>query len=222
MVKRWKLERGQIVSWETRLKGCFRVDLLLDRHLLDVMVSVWSAEGELLGETAGRPGAPLFLCPAGPVRIDLEARQRSGELTLEFRSADGPSAILSEHPLAASRLISRAYHAGYVRGADEIGRVTPLSISATTLSRVAITVPALHCQAIFIGAGHGAWGVEARIVDKANGLDLDRSVGRTSVQLRACAPRGGTLNAQLEVRATSGATQALWSARQERLSEPGD
>lgn len=220
--KKWKLKRGEITSFETRLSGCSRLDLIPDRELLEFRALVWDGDGALLAETAGRRGVPLFTCKTGPVRIDLEARERSGELTLEVRQTEIPAPVLSENPLAASRLLARAQSGGYLTLPAEIGRVTAIDLSTTQLARLPLSVPALHCQTIFIGSGHGAWGLDARIVDSASGLEMDRSVGRTSAQLRACAPRGGELKALLEVRVTSGATRALWAARQEKLPFPSE
>lgn len=222
LTKRWRLVRGQIVSWETTLKGCHRLDLIPDGQLLDFKALAWDEEGLLVGETTGRRGTPLFTCFTGAVRLDLEATERSGELSIEVRPSDAPSPALAANPLAASRLLARAHSAGYLSLPEDIGRVTELDISPTQLGRVSLNVPAAHCQTIFVGAGPGAWGLEARIIDTRNGLDVDRGIGRTSLLLRACAPRGGSLTAVLEVRATSGATRALWSARQERLPTQGD
>lgn len=220
--KKWSLKRGEITSSEIRLTGCSRLDLIPDGQLLEFRALVWDGAGVLLAETAARRGVPLFTCATGPVRIDLEARERSGELTLELRQTETPASALSENPLAASRLLARAHNGGYLTLPTEIGRVTAIDISPTRLTRVPLSVPALHCQTIFIGAGHGAWGLDARIVDSASGLEVDRSIGRTSAQLRACAPRGGELKALLEIRTTSGATRALWAARQEKLPNPGE
>jgi hypothetical protein len=214
---KWKLHRGEVVSFETQLKGCNRLDLIPDRDLSDFEAQVWSADGDLLAELESRRGIPMFVCVDGLVRIDLAAQGRSGELTVELRSEKPSSGLLPGHPLAASRLLSRAHIAGYLTYPEDIGRVTALEVSNTKLGRFSLTVPASHCQTIFLAGGPGAFGLEARVIDVGSGLELDRSVGRTSVTLRACAPEGGGLNAVLEVRATSGATRALWAARQERL-----
>lgn len=215
--KQWQLERGQIVSAQTTLKGCHRIDLTPDKQLLDYQALVWNSGGELLAETESRRGVPLFVCVDGPIRIDLLAQGRSGELTLELRKGEQPAEVLQDNPLAASRLLSRAHSTGHLLAPEDIGRVTAIDISSTKLGRVSLSLPALHCQTLLVAGGHGAFGLEGRVLDLENGLEIDRSVGRTALQLRACAPPGGDLKAVLEVRATSGATRALWSSRQERL-----
>lgn len=214
---KWKLNRGEIVSFETKLLGCSRLDLIPDKDLFDFGAVVWSEDGTLLGEAESRRGVPLFACTDGRVRIDLQAQGRSGELTLELRSEKAPSEAVKDNPLAASRLLSRAHISGQLTYPADIGRVTALDVSETKLGRVSLTVPAAHCQTFFVAVGPGAFGLEARILDLGNGLEMDRGVGRTSLQLRACAPQGGDLKAVLEIRATSGAARALWSSRQERL-----
>lgn len=211
------LQRGELASSNLTLQGCTRIDLVVEDTILDFKAKLYDERGKLLGETTGQSGSPIFACSNESARLDVEARGRSGTLKVEQRSAPSPHPIMLEYPLAASRLLSRAHSVGRLTLPEEIGRVDKLQLDATSLGRVPLSIPAAHCQTLFFGNNHGAWGLEARIFDPKTGLTLDQSIGRGSVEVHACAPKGGHLNAIVEVQTTSGETVALWAARQERL-----
>ncbi len=213
----WQLRRGELASMDLRLFGCSRIDLVTDEALQDFDARLYDEEGRLLGETSGRSGAPLFACIDGTARLDVEALGRSGSLTVEHRASTSNAPLLSKYPLAASRMLGRAHSVGRLSLPEDIGKVQMLSLDETSLARIPLSIPAAHCQTLFFGGDHGAWGLKARIVDPKSGLTLDQSIGRGSLEVHACAPQGGTLSALVEVQTTSGATSALWAARQERV-----
>jgi len=153
--------------------------------------------------------------------MDLEAVGRAGELTVELRTSTEHLPHLLADPLASSRLLSQAYAVGSLRTFEDIGLTRRIELSDAKLLRIPLSIPASHCQTVFLASSRGAAGLFARIIDGQTGVDLDRAQGRSSVMLRACAPRGGHLNATLEVRTQSGKAEALFASRQEKLPHPG-
>src|SRR5690606_31960007 len=99
-----RLGRGLVSSWETKLRGCTRIDLIPGAELLDFVAHVWSESGDLLAEGSSQRGMPLFVCASGTVRMDLEAVGRAGELTVELRTSTEHLPHLLADPLASSRL----------------------------------------------------------------------------------------------------------------------
>jgi hypothetical protein len=214
-----KLLVGSIESWETEVRGCVRIDLGPNVPVAGATVRVWNSAGDLVGESNSFSGAPLFVCEGGPIRVDAEANERSGQLELRvIQERESSSPSLTRAPLAASRLLGEAARGGQLTMPHEIGKVTEVALASDQVKRAPLSIPASHCQTIVASKGPGGWGVEARIVDQ-NGEILDLARASDAVTARACAPQGAHLNATLELRAVRGRAQGLWSARQEKWSK---
>lgn len=213
-----KLSLGKIESWETEVRGCARIDLIPKGPLSGATVRAWDSTGGLIGEVNTFFGAPMFVCESGLIRVDAEADERSGQLELRLRiEGERVSPSLVHVPLAASHLLATAERAGHLEMPHDIGKVTEVKLASHQLTRVALSIPAAHCQTIFASKGSGGWGVEARILDQ-NGDLLDLARAANAVTARACAGQGAHLNATLELRTVRGHAQGLWAARQERWS----
>jgi hypothetical protein len=114
--------------------------------------------------------------------------------------------------------MEQSYRQGRLKMPSDIGKVTSVRLSAERLQRVLLSIPAAHCQTIFVSKDTGGWGVEARLLNEKTGEPLDFSRGARAVTVRACAPVGSHLNAKLELRSVRGEATGLWASLQEKLS----
>ncbi|MDP9001863.1 MAG: hypothetical protein M3O46_17320, partial [Myxococcota bacterium] len=60
--------------------------------------------------------------------------------------------------------------------------------------------------------GEGA-GIELRVLDAADGTDLDRSEAAHAATVRACAPSGAARDVRVEARASAGRMDAVLGER---------
>ncbi len=208
-VKRLSLRVGELSSWEMRLNGCSRLDLIPDAALVGYAARVWKGDGSLLSATRGKWEGPMFACAKGSVRIEAEATRRGGTLLMEVReTAQVPGALLGL-PLAASRLLARMQVAGVIRFADGVSMIEQVSLQESKLHASEFIVPRGRCLQVFVAKDQGGFGVEARMLEQDSGLDLAFARGGTGLQLSACAPAGTPVSGSLQVRTVRGSAPAL-------------
>ncbi|HEV8244155.1 MAG TPA: hypothetical protein VGP93_00165, partial [Polyangiaceae bacterium] len=133
------LEVGRRSSSELDLaSGCSRIDVVGGAPLRGIEAWLWSAsDGSLLASERGGGKAILFACShAGKARLDIEALARGGPYVVEVAPEPDAPPLLSENPLAASRLIARMVNRGVVTAAADVGAVQKLSLEPTKLGEI--------------------------------------------------------------------------------------
>src|SRR6185295_13632517 len=111
----------------------------------------WDDAGALLASGDGIDGATLFACGKGKARIDLSARGRPGPYSLLVRPERWRDAAFTAHPLAASRMLSRA-----ASGAGALHEGNPSSVRHAVLDAghqyvQSTTIPAAQCLRVAAG-----------------------------------------------------------------------
>ncbi len=210
-------EVGRRSSTEIELgNGCNRVEVIGGEPLRGIEAWLWSTtDGSLIASERGGGKAVLYACTrAGKARLDVEALARGGPYVIEVATESDAPAMLLQDPLAASRLITRMVARGVVKGASDVGAVQKVALEPTKLGTVELKIPVGRCMDVNAAIGAGASGIELRLVNKNGGDELGLVRGSYSVTGRACAIRvGETLEARVELRALSGAGQALVTTR---------
>jgi hypothetical protein len=216
-VLRAELPVAQRSSVDLTLRaGCTRFDAVGGRPLSGIEAWLWAGDTALVAHDRGPNQVTLFSCSAGgPARLDLEALARSGPVVVEQRRFRKVADVLTQHPLAASRLLGRVLTRGTVRRVDQLGLPKLAALSETKRVDLDLLIPIARCADVVLALGPGAAGAEVRIVDKATGKEVDRGLGRHHAAARGCAlDRRGSLQARAELTVTSGSTDALVLTRQ--------
>lgn len=207
---------GQRHSVDVELPaGCARIDLIGAAPMQGVEAWLWSAQGDLIAHDRRGGSATLFACsPGGPARVDAEALLRAGRYALEIRPEPDTAALLTQHPLAAGRLLGKMTDRGVIKRPDQVGAPELLSLDSARLERREILVPVDRCVDMTVAFGPGARGAELRLVDVTTDEELDRAEGSDTASARACAfERGRTLHVRAEIRTGVGSTEALSATR---------
>ena len=191
--------------------GCSRLDLVTGAPLRGVEAWLYADDGSLLARASG--AAPvLFPCTAGGrVRLDAESLARPGPFALELRPEQGTPKTLTEHPLAASRLLARMIERGVINVARRVGAVYVHPVGTTALARQHLVVPVGRCLDVTGAMGPGAAGFEIRLV-ASDGQQVAIGSGEHSTSIRVCSAdaRGGELVAEL--RTLAGTATSLLTA----------
>lgn len=196
--------------------GCSRLDIVTGAPLRGVDAWLYADDGSLLSSGSG-PGPFLYACAAGGrVRLDAESLARPGPFALELRAEPGAPKTLSEHPLAASRLLTRMIERGVISVARRVGAVYVHPVGTTALSRQNLMIPVGRCLDVTGAIGPGAAGFEIRLVS-SDGQQIALGSGEHSTSIRACATVAQNGEFVAELRTLAGSSTALVTAH---LSDP--
>jgi hypothetical protein len=191
--------------------GCSRLDLVSGTPLRGVDAWLYADDGSLLASGSG-PSPVLYACGAGGhVRLDAESLARPGPFALELRAEPGTPKALADHPLAASRLLSRMVEHGIIGVARRVGAVYVHPVGPTALARQNLMVPVGRCLDVTGAIGPGAEGFEIRLVGSDN-QQVAVGSGEFSTSVRACAADAPGGDIVAELRATTGSSTALVTA----------
>jgi hypothetical protein len=193
--------------------GCSRLDLVAGAPLRGVDAWIYADDGSLLASASG-PSPVLHACSAGGrARLDAESLFRPGPFALELRTEPGTPKVLVDHPLAASRLLSRMVEHGVIATARRVGAVYVHPVGPTQLARQSLLVPVGRCLDVTGAIGPGASGFEIRLVGGDN-QQIAFASGEHSTSVRACAADAVGGNVVAELRASAGSATALLTAHQ--------
>lgn len=197
--------------------GCTRIDVVAGAPLALVEAAVWDDSGALLASNEGAGDATLFACGKGKARVDLGTRGRPGPYAVLTRPERWRDPAFTAHPLAASRMLSRA----------AVGPQSMLEGGATAVRHVVLdtshqfvqntTIPPNQCLRVAIGVEGEGTGIEARLFDATTGDEVDRSHGQNAVALRMCSGTA-TRTVRIEARATAGRLDAIIGDRMTPMS----
>jgi hypothetical protein len=193
--------------------ACGRIDVVAGAPLALIDARIWDDAGALLASSEAASSLALFACARGAVRLELETRGRPGPFAVTMRPERWRDAIFTAHPLAASRMLARA-----AVGPDALldGKEAPvrqLSLDSARISAWSESIAAGRCVRVTIGAQGDGAGIELRVLDPADGTDLDRSEAAHAVTVRACAPPAAARDVRFEARASAGRLEAVVGER---------
>jgi hypothetical protein len=216
VVAKGELKVGRRQSQRIKLAGgCSRLDVWGADPMRGVEAWIWDEQGRLLAVDKDGARATLFVCaPPGTVRLDAEALVRPGEFEVELRRERESPKVLEQHPLAASRLLSRMLDRGVIQNAPQVGAPKSFELSADRLSRMDVLVPVGRCVDVTLALDSGTAGAEIRLIDRQTEDEIAMARGSYSSNARACAlDRPTTLNVVAEFRVTAGRGAGLVATR---------
>jgi hypothetical protein len=192
-------------------EGCSRLDVLTGDPARGVESWVWSPAGTLVARGEGTAVATSFACGESKrSRLDVEAVSLSGPFEVQMRALHGLPAALSEHPVAAGRLLERMVEGQELKSPRDLGALTVQSVSAELLTTAHAETPASHCVTVAVAVDRGAEGVDLRLLNDETGEELALTHGTYSAMADACAIRAPeALRVRIEVRVAAGQTAAL-------------
>jgi hypothetical protein len=202
-------------------EGCTRIDVLVGKPARGLEAWLWNAAQELVAHKRGNAQATLFACgKRGRTRLDLEALARGGPFAIETRKESEAPAALVDNPLAASRLLSRMLGRGVIQRASQVTAAKVSELSPAKQEVLKVVVPLGRCMDVSVGLGPGATGAEVRLVDVANGQEIELGTGTDSAGARACALDGQrSLEVRAELRTVTGIARAVSATRMLSPSE---
>lgn len=206
---------GHRQSHHLKLKqGCSRIDVVLGAPSRGVEAWLYDENRRLVAHADGGAGATLFACTvATDARLDVEPLARGGPYAISMRPARRASKALVEHPLVASRLLSRLGASGLANSPEIVGDPKAITLTDETLVTEEMLVPVGRCAAVAVAAGAGATGIELRLIDARTDAELELVVGTHSAAARVCAGTSPSLALRAELRASVGAAPALFARR---------
>jgi hypothetical protein len=201
---------GRRLSFPLALpEGCARLDVVGGRPLAGVTADVWDAANNLVAAGASGDGPTLFACgKGGRARIDVEALNRPGPVSIEMRRESAALPALTSHPLAASRLLAALHGRAEPVTAGAAANVKVLSLDTTSLRTFDIEIADSRCADIVAALDTGGSGVEMRLLDAPSGDEYALERGRLIVQSHVCAT-GRARALRGELRLSAGKADAL-------------
>jgi hypothetical protein len=197
------------------LKGlpgsCARIDVVGGAPLALLDGKVWSDAGALLASAEASTSLALFVCARTPAHLDIETRGRPGPFVLTVRPERWRDTAFEAHPLAASRMLSRAA-AGpdmLLDGKEQATR--ELVLDGERVTSWTETVAAGRCLRATVGVQGDGAGVEARVFEGSD--EIDRSEAAHAASVRACATAEAPRTVRFEVRASAGHVDAVLGER---------
>jgi hypothetical protein len=184
--------------------GCARVDVVAGAPLALVDAAIWDDAGALLASGEGIDGTTLFACGKGKARVDLATRGRPGPYTVLVRPERWKDPAFAAHPLAASRMLSRA------EGGQSSVRHAVIDAAHQYVHDA--NIPAGQCLRVAAGAEGEGTGLALELYDVTDGEELDRSHGQHAAAVRACAGKT-TRTVRVEARASAGKLDVLVGER---------
>lgn len=203
----FNLSVGQIKSWGFQSKGCSRLDIQPIGPLIGIEAQAWSASGESQGRSSSVFAAPLFVCSVGKVRLDLEATGLEGEVRVSEVALPNASKALVKEPLAASRLLARL-HAEGSPAPETTAHLERLILEPDRLVMRSVKVHKGQCLQVTAAIGAGGYGLQARLLDPTQGLEVDFHRSANSVLVEACADSNTDQTLSLELKTTTGRAPA--------------
>jgi hypothetical protein len=118
--------------------------------------------------------------------------------------------VLSDTPVAASRLLGRLLSLGFLPAPKEAGSPRKVALSTEHAVHEQAVVPVGRCLTFVLATGAGVTGVELRLTDASSGVEIALSRGAVSASARACSlDRPGPLELDVRARAGAGSADAL-------------
>ena len=129
---------------------------------------------------------------------------------MELRAAPNTPPVLTQHPLAAGRLLGRLSGAGRIGTPRNLAAPRLVALTATRLATDDVKIPAGQCVDVVLGVGSGAEGVEIRLSDADTNEELGLTRGTYSTLAEACAPDvAHSVGVRIEMRVAAGSADAL-------------
>ncbi|MBV9949400.1 MAG: hypothetical protein JOZ69_21335, partial [Myxococcales bacterium] len=205
------LGRRSTVPLDIRPLGgaCARVDVVAGAPLALVDARIWDDAGSLLAAAEASASVALFACGRGGARLELETRGRPGPFAVVIRAERWRDPTFAAHPLAASRMLSRAALGPDMLLEAKEGAAREVTLDASKVVGWAETIAAGRCVRVTAGAEGSGSGIELRAFDASDGTELDRSEAAHAASVRACAPPASALEVRFELRVSSGHVQAI-------------
>jgi hypothetical protein len=204
---------GRRVSVPLDVRGlggaCARIDVVAGAPLALVDARVVDEAGVVLASTEASSSLALFACSRVPIHLELETRGRPGPFWVSMRAERWKDAEFAAHPLAASRMLTRAAVGPEMLVDGKEASAKAISLDAARIVGWTETVPAGRCVRVTVGAqGEGA-GIELRALDPTDGTSLDRSEAVHAATVRGCALPNAAREVRFEVRAAAGHIDAV-------------
>ncbi len=180
---------------------CWRFDVVGGAGAAMLSLAAWDSAGRKLAEADGGARATVFACGGGGGRLDVSALARPGTFIASWRKERWADRAFAAHPWAASRMLTRSAVGSFGVIEGDSPNVRSFRIEAAHEATWTSVLAAGKClRVVAAGEGDGA-GLVGRVLDAGSGEELDRSHGRDSVAMRACAPPDAvrTLTVRLEV-----------------------
>jgi hypothetical protein len=193
--------------------ACARVDVVAGAPLALVDARIWDDGGGLLGSGEASASLALFACTRGTARLDLETRGRPGPFAVVMRPERWRDAVFAAHPLAASRMLSRAAVGPDMLFEGREGSARAQVLDAARVVSWTETVGPGRCARVTIGAQGDGLGVELRALDGSDGEELDRSEAALAASVRACATPDSARIVRFEAHAVAGRLDAVVGLR---------
>lgn len=192
--------------------GCNRIDVVAGAPLALIDASAWQG-GQLLASSEGVGALTLFVCGRPKVELELETRGRPGPFSVMLRPETWQSAVFAKSPLASARMLGRATSGTFALHEGRAMSVRAVHLDAGARDVVTREVAAGQCLRVAVGAEGQGTGLDLRLFDAKSGDELDRSGADSGANARACAEPNHPREVKLELRATSGALDAVVGER---------
>jgi hypothetical protein len=197
------------LEFKALAEACGRVDVVAGAPLGLVEARVWDEGGTLLASGEGATSVVLFACSRGAARLELETRGRPGPYAVALRAERWKDPAFGAHPLAASRLLSRAAQGPEMLQAGKAAAARHVVLDSGHVASWTETVAVGRCVRVTVGVqGEGA-GVDLRASDPTDGAELDRSEAAHAASVRVCAASDGPRSARFDLSASAGRVDAL-------------
>jgi hypothetical protein len=198
--------------------ACARIDVVAGAPLSLVDARVRGDGGALLAADETSFATTLFACARGAARLELETRGRPGPFAALVRSEPWRSDVFAAHPLAASRMLSRAALGPAMLLAGKDTATRGMTLDGGRLVSWSDSVPADRCVRATVGAQGDGAGLDLRAFDGTDD-EIDRSHGAHAASVRGCArpDAGGVIRFELSVDA--GRLDVVLGERVEALTE---
>jgi len=186
------IEAGKTFSYPVSLPaGCSRIDVMVGAPMAGVLASLWTTQHDMIASTSAGEYATLHACVASAIAatLDVEGVGRPGAVAVELRREKDSPPELTRHPVAASRLLSRA-----APGAPDLRTLRPihevdLEEGKRATLDVAVTPPG--CGEVVAAVDTGCSGITLRLVDGQTGQEVSKGAGARVASARVCG-EGGT------------------------------
>jgi hypothetical protein len=189
-------------------RGCTRIDAVGGTPLGSFTAALWTDDGRRLSQARGGELATLFYCGAATkARVELNASERGGPVTLVARHDDKAPAALVDRGVAASALLERLDAALGPIAPRDAASVEVLELSGYQRRDKAIDIPAQSCTDVVVAIDGQARGV---ILEVDDGSRVARGERVTAERLCAAAQ---ARRVTLKVASATGPGSALFLTR---------
>ncbi len=207
---------GRRVSLALDLKAqgapCSRIDVVAGAPLALVDARVVDDHGLLLASGEASSSVTVFACVRGNVYLELEARGRPGPFKVSVRPERWKDTTIAAHPLAASRMLSRAATGPEMLLEGTETAIREASLDADHVLSWVEDVPAGSCMRTTVGVEGSGAGVELRVFEGVD-AEIDRSEAVYAVAVRACASADAPKRVRFEAHASAGRVDAILGER---------